>query len=263
MVDERKPEPGKGRDYVLKTLENGLSVLKLFSPSESCLSLKTMDEKLHLGKSRTFKLVRTLVKAGFLRENFPERGYVLGPAVVALGLLALGQMDVRRLARPILAELAQATQETAILTMLNGESSVVIDKVDSPHSVRMAAELGSRGVLHAGGSSVPLLAFGPEVLRQKFLSGGVPLTRFTENTATTVQALDDLLRKVRANGYHVSKEEVERDIMAVGAPVLDRRRVATLCVSVAGPIHRMEVREEAIIKEVVGAANKLGSLLAV
>ena len=261
MVDGSKPEGN--RDYVLKTLENGLAVLKLFSPRESCLSLKTIDERLHLGKSRTFKLVRTLVKAGFLKENFPERGYVLGPAVVALGLLALGQMDVRRLARPILAELAQATQETAILTMLNGESSVVIDKVDSPLSVRMAAELGSRGVLHAGGSSVPLLAFGPEALRQKFLSGEVPLSRFTENTAANVQALGDLLQKVRDNGYHVSKEEVEREIMAVGAPVFDRRGVATLCISVAGPIHRMESREESIVREVVSAANRLGSLLAV
>jgi DNA-binding IclR family transcriptional regulator len=172
-------------------------------------------------------------------------------------------MDVRKLAIPILTDLAASTQETAILTMLNGESSVLIEKVDSPLSVRMAAEVGVRGTLHAGGSNVPLLAFAPAHVREKFLSGDVTLDRHTANTASTPQRLAELVATVRERGYHVSRGEAEQDIMAVGAPVFDRKREAKFCVSVAGPAQRMEAREESIIQEVVEAAKRLGSLLAV
>lgn len=249
--------------YILKTLENGLSVLMLFSPTRPRLSLKEIDDELHLGKSRTFKLVRTLLKMGFLKESVPGPGYSLGPSVAVLGLTALGQMDARRLAGPILAELAASTQETAILTVRNGDYSVVIDKVDSPLSVRMAAEIGARGVLYAGASNLPLLAFGPEELREKYLSGEVTLKRFTDNTASDAKSLSKLLDAIRQRGYHVSKAEVEQDIMAVGAPVFDRRKSVDFCISVAGPLQRMEPREEFIIREVMKAAERLSSLLAV
>lgn len=249
--------------YIVKTLDNGLSILALFSAQEPRMTLKAIDERLHLGKSRTYKLVCTLVCNGFLEASVPGPGYVLGPSVAALGLVALRQMDARRLAKPLLLELTQSTQETAILTMLNGEASIVLDKVDSPFSVRMTTEVGSRCHLYAGGSNVPLLAFSPEALRRRFLSGAVPLDRFSETTAATPEALRTMLDRVREVGYHVSKGEVERDIMAVGAPVFDRRREVSLCVSVAGPINRMQARETLIITEVVKAANKLTSILAV
>ena len=159
--------------------------------------------------------------------------------------------------------MAASTQETAILTVRNGGYSVVIDKVDSPLSVRMAAEIGARGVLYAGASNLPLLAFGPEELREKYLSGEVTLKRFTDNTASDAKSLSKLLDAIRQRGYHVSKAEVEQDIMAVGAPVFDRQKSVDFCISVAGPLQRMEPREEFIIREVMKAAERLSSLLAV
>lgn len=249
--------------YILKTLENGLSILALFSPDRPQMTLKEMDEQLNLGKSRTFKLVKTLLKSGFLKECFPGPGYSLGPMVVSLGLTALGKIDARRLAVPILTKLAESTSETALLTMRSGDYSVVVEKVDSPLSVRMAAEIGARGRLYAGGSNVPLLAFGPLELRERYESGEVPLKRFTSDTIADAQTLKSTLDLVRRRGYHVSKGEAEKDIMAVGAPVFERTGVVNFCISVAGPLQRMEPREDFIIKEVVEAAKKLSNILAV
>jgi len=107
--------------------------------------------------------------------------------------------------------------------MRSGEYSVVVEKVDSPLSIRMAAEIGAYGRIHAGGSNVPLLAFGPLELRKRYESGKVPLKRFTSGTIADADKPKSTLELVRQPGSHVSKGEAEKDIMAVGAPIFDRK----------------------------------------
>ncbi|MGI6162841.1 MAG: hypothetical protein ACOYEQ_02805 [Bacillota bacterium] len=44
--------------------------------------------------------------------------------------------------------------------------------------------------------------------------------------------------------------------MAVGAPVLDKHGAVQFCISVAGPVYRMEPQEKFIVREVVRAAGR-------
>ncbi|HQE49575.1 MAG TPA: IclR family transcriptional regulator [Fervidobacterium sp.] len=247
--------------YTVKALADGLSILLLFDEDRTDLTLKEIEDQLNYGKSRTFRMLKTLVLMGFLRVTSPRPTYGLGPSALSLGLRCMKGIDIPDIARPILSELASSTQETAILTMLCGEESIVICKEDSPLSVRMAAEVGAKGCLYAGASSVPLLAFASEDVKSKFLSGMVEMERFTEKTAMTQSQVLELIDTVHRLGYHVSKGEVEEGLMAVGAPILNHAGEARFCVSVCGPQFRMQDREGFIIEEVVSASRKLSNVL--
>lgn len=90
---------------------------------------------------------------GYLRR-LPSRRYTLGPSLVRLGDSAARLLG--RWAAPVLAELVDATGETANLAVLDGDQAAYVAQVPSPHSVRMFTEIGRRVPLHCTGrASLP------------------------------------------------------------------------------------------------------------
>lgn len=257
----RPDEKDTVEPYIVKALADGLSILLLFDKDRTDLTLKEIEDEVNYGKSRTFRMLKTLVSLGFLQVTSSRPTYALGPSVLSLGLKSMRGIDIPEMVRPTLSELAFSVQETAILTTLCGKESIVIWKEDSPLSVRMAAEVGAKGCLYAGASSVPLLAFAPEHIKEKLISEMGEIKRFTGKTAATQAEISKLMETVHTLGYHVSKGEVEEGLMAVGAPIFNCTGEARFCVSVCGPQFRMEDREDFIIEEVIKTSEKLSKIL--
>jgi DNA-binding IclR family transcriptional regulator len=59
------------------------------------------------------------------------RGLPPGPVLNEIGLAAIGGIDIRRVARPVLEDLRERTQETISLSLLEGHDIRFIDCVES------------------------------------------------------------------------------------------------------------------------------------
>lgn len=213
-------------------------------------------QRTELSPSSVYRFVRTLVNAGFLE---PDDGvYRVGPRLQRIrDEREIGER-LRSLAIPLLRSLVEDTSETALLTVRVGRSALVVESVDSPHSMRVSFTRGQLRPLHAGASAKALLAFAPETVIDEVLRHD--LEWFTTNTPTKTR-LRRQLADIREQGYVVSHGEVDQFAVAIGVPVL-RHGELVCALSIAGPEHRFAgSRNQVELRALQIAARQLEAAL--
>jgi DNA-binding IclR family transcriptional regulator len=227
---------------ITQSLAHGLNILLLYDTHTSLFTVSQISKRLGFSQSKTYRLIRTLVKYGLLEEYNGTAQYSLGLSALRLGLLAQRQFNIATLARPFMKELSKITKETVLLTALNGTKGIVLDRVESEEPIRYSLfQPGASIPLHAGASSEILMAYLPEGEWNRIIKKE-GLKRFTPNTITKVTNLKAQLREIRRRGYAFSDQEVDRDVRAIAAPILNGLDELVAGLSVAGPAYRMNKR---------------------
>jgi len=243
-----------------QSLAHGLEVLLLYDISTLLLTVNEISRRLGYTQSKTYRLVRTLIKYGLLQEQHGTAQYSLGINTFRIGLLAQQQFNLPLIARPFMKELSKLTKETVVLTAVNGTKGIVLERVESEEPIRYSLfQPGATIPLHAGASSKILLAYLPEEYWDRIFSTE-GLKRYTPNTITYVKKLKAHLRKIRKEGYAFSDQEVDREVRAVAAPILNGRDELIAGLSIAGPVFRInKKRVPQLSKLVMEYANKISS----
>jgi DNA-binding IclR family transcriptional regulator len=221
-----------------QTLERGLQILVCLADAEAPLTVTDVAARVLMPKSSVYRFLLALRAYGLAEET--ERGrYHLGTRALALGQAARKHLNLPRLCRPLMQDLAHATGESVILTVIRWPYGVCIERVESAHPVRLTMEPGTVTALHAGASCKVLLAFADPGLRERYLRE-TPLHRYTEGTTIDPEVLRRQLREIRAHGYAITADEVDVGSSGVAVPILgiDDDLVAGL--SIAGPTVRLD-----------------------
>ena len=187
-------------------------------------------------KTKVFRILKTLETSGYVIQEASQT-FFLHQKAYLLGQQAKRQWDLARVARAELDALAEATKENVHLVVRDGLSSVVVDLRQSPHPIRMYAEIGRRGPLHAGGTPKVLLAFAPPDVLASVLKEG--LQPFTGETTTSSEALLESLERIRLEGYHVAVSDLDEGAFSIAAPIRNLKGEVIAAVSVAGPEMRL------------------------
>ena len=225
---------GKSRDgNTVQSVDRALDLLELMAAAGGTLGLSELAARAGLPLPTIHRLVRTMVKRGYVRQE-PSRRYALGPRLIPLGDTA-GRM-VGVWARPYLDQLVCGVGETANLAMLEVDSVVYVAQVPSPHSMRIFTEVGRRVPPHCTGVGKALLSTLPtEEVTQILRRTGMPAQ--TANTITSPERMLDELARVRERGYAVDDGEQEIGVRCVAVPVADW--LAPVALSVSGPSGRL------------------------
>jgi len=93
-----------------------------------------------------------------------------------------------------------------------------------------------------------LLAYLSAEERKKILEGEV-LPRFTENTITDKRELEKELSKVREQGFALDREENEKDVRCVAAPIRNYQGEVIAAISISSPIFRLDKNVQNSLKE--------------
>jgi IclR family acetate operon transcriptional repressor len=225
----------------VKTVEKALRVLLHLGAVGRELSLGEVAGGVGLHPSTTHRLLSVLTRHGFAQGGAVRGHYVLGLRLTELGHAALARLEVRAKARPVLEALGEATRETVHLMLLDGQTGLYVDRVESPQRVRVASSVGQREYLHCSAVGKAILAHLPAARRARIIARGLP--RLTPRTITRRAALARHLARVAAQGYAVDNEEGEPGIRCVGAPIFDARGEAIASLSVAGPAYRLPLSQ--------------------
>jgi len=142
--------------------------------------------------------------------------YVIGRRLWDLGLLAPVQAGLRQAASPFLHDLYGATLATVHLAVRDGAEVQYIDRLSGHVSVPVVSKIGSRLPMHATGVGKVLLAYGPDEVLAEVLGN---LSRVTAYTITQPARLLDQVRRVRADGYATTGEEMSLGACSVAVPV--------------------------------------------
>lgn len=245
----------------IQSLAKALRILQQFSASRLEWSVGELAAATGLPKATVSKILATFQDHGYLVQDPASRRYRLGPAFLVASRVAEAGLDVARLAGPFLRRVTEVSGETSVLMLRAGWRSICAAKVDSPHPVRMAAEVGRYASLHSGASNKPILAHMSEEEIRAYLDSPY-FVRRGPRTITDRQQLLENLAAIRRNGYAESDSEVEPDIQAYGAAVFDATGTVIGAISAVGPRERMQRLPAAtVIAAVKEAARDLSRRL--
>ena len=134
--------------------------------------------------------------------------------------------------------LNEATGETVHLAILNGESIVYIDKLESLNQVRMYSAVGKQAAVHCTGVGKAITAFLPPE-EQEALIQKLDFKRYTVNTITDEQSFRRELARIRERGYARDDGEHEEEIRCVAVPILNFAGESVAGISVSAPQYRL------------------------
>jgi IclR family acetate operon transcriptional repressor len=253
-IDRRDP----GR---LSSVRNAARLLKEFSGVDKQLGVTELSDRLGLGKSTVHRLLATLAEERLLERDAASGRYRLGLGIYELGAVVTAHVDLHEAALPAMVGLRQRTGETVQVSVLDGLEVVYVERLDSPHTLRIFSRVGHRLPAPATSSGKVLLAGLPPQTLDARLKQWRPVA-MTPNTITDEQALRDELQLVARRGWAENVEEGEIGVASVGAPIRGIDGSVAAAVSVAGPIAR--VRGGSLRRfcgAVVEAANAISARL--
>jgi DNA-binding IclR family transcriptional regulator len=203
------------------------------------------------------RLLQTLLKHGYVRQDPASQRYMLGIRAIELGFAALRGVRLRDIARPLLEGLVAACNETASLTVLDGPDTAYIDRVDCSHPVRLATEVGSRNPAWTSAAGRTLLAF----LDRGRAEALIPMNwaPLTARSVTDRAALMNELEQIAARGYAVDDEEWAEGVSCVAAPIYGHDGQVQAALSVVGATSRVHLKLDALVALVVETAAQISA----
>jgi DNA-binding IclR family transcriptional regulator len=248
---------GETPGQTITAVERTALVMSAFAQTDSqTLGVTEISNDLNISKAVVHRILNTLRSQNYITIDPVTRRYSLGPAALELGLAFLRHVDVRDIAKPMLQELSDKTQETATLSIRSGTHRLYIDQVTPSREVKMTVVLGRSFPLHAGGSSKAILAHMEADEIQSYVSEA-GLESLTESTITDPDRLMKDLARIRRLGYASSVNERQAGAASVAAPVFDHSGGPVAAISLCGPAERFQDEADEAAALIVAAAKRL------
>jgi DNA-binding IclR family transcriptional regulator len=220
------------------SVDNALLLLELIGQRQA-LRVAEAADLLGVARSTAHRLLTALRRRGFVMQDRPNGAYRPGPALVEIGLAAVSRIDIRRVARPVLEEVRELTQETVSLAVLEGTTIRFVDCAEGPRSVRVGNRTGVVRPAHASAVGKAILAglSDAEVLR-RYPDEQLPAAT-TDAALTGRAALLLELAAIRTQGYALNWEESADGVCAVAVALRDTVGQPLAGLGVAAPSSRM------------------------
>ena len=252
-------EPRRSRRSV-QSVDRALDLLEALAGVDGEVSITALAARTKLHVSTVHRLLATLLRRGYVRQNADTSRYYAGAKVATLAEGRSRYNELRLAARPLLQGLVDATRETANLSVLDDTMAVYIETAASPQVVRLFTVVGNRVPLHATGAGKALLASLPQPRREALLDR-TELGPHTNKTLIDRAALTRALDDARERGYALDDEEYDDGVRCVavavgpiGAPVA--------AISISGPASRLtKQRCVELVPQLRRAAGELAGAL--
>lgn len=237
----------------LSSVATAVRVLKAFTSRTPNWGVTDLAAHIGESKSTVHRILSTLTDEGLLEQDAGTSRYRLGLALFDLVAAVPSQRGLHEAVLLPMTDLRNGTGETVQVGVLDGRQVVYVERLDSPHTLRMFTELGRRNHAHCTGSGKALLAFTPAEQLSRLLDGWV-LDALTEHTITSTDELRAHLAVVRDQGYAENRHESEIGVVSIAAPIRDASGTTIAAMSVAGPAERIDAHHDRIVQNVMALA---------
>ena len=244
-----------GRVDGASSLARGLSLLELFSPDDTEVSISELARRGGMPKSTTHRLVADLIRFGALERG--RTGLRLGVRLFELGHLVPDHRRLREVAMPYARSLAEVTGLTANIAVREGLEVMYLEKI-AHRDVRVPhSRVGGRLPMHATGLGKAILAYSPPANVDAVLER--PLHPVAPATITDPDAFRRELEQVRRVHVAFDLEESRPGLFCVAAPIFARHDRVVGALSVTGATSQGQARSWAHV--VLESASALSHAL--
>ncbi len=242
---------------MIKSVAKALRLLEILSEAEGAMRLRDVAATAGITRSNAFGMLQALRELGYVRQTEDGSQYELTLKVFEIGARKVASNSLIAAAHPILKRLSEQVDENVMISIREGLTSLVVDRIESRAFVRTFAYLGARAPLHAVSGGKVLLAFAPQEVIDEVSRN---LTPFTENTITDPARLAEEIATIRARGYATAIHEVNEAARGVAAPIQSRHGEVSAAISISGPMEELSPelieRYAAMLKEHAGLIER-------
>ncbi|HEY5673421.1 MAG TPA: IclR family transcriptional regulator [Malonomonas sp.] len=211
-------ESGKDRQFVT-ALARGLEVLRCFRPRDRHLGNQDIASRTGLPKPTVSRLTYTLTRMGYLYHDEKLGKYQLGTGVLSLGFSLLTNMDVLKIARPLMQDLANYSHTVVSVGTRDRHGMIYLDgRHSTDATVSLRREPGTRVPIATTAMGRALLCGLPQNEREKLMDD--IRQRDPANWAKNKAGIEQALRDYHDRGFCLSIGEWRGDVNAVGVPML-------------------------------------------
>ena len=181
-----RPDHARANDRQFVTaLARGLDILRVFRPEDGPLGNQELAKRTGLPKPTISRLTYTLTQLGYLNYDRKLGVYSPGGGVLALGYVALAQLDVRRISRPFMQELADECGAAVALGARDRLNMLYIENCEGQNIVALRVTVGSRIPLGVSAMGRAYLAYCTAAERERHLDGALT-ERFNQSQSARV-----------------------------------------------------------------------------
>jgi DNA-binding IclR family transcriptional regulator len=214
----------------VQSIDRVFDILELLSREHEGLSLTAISQRLQLPTSTVFRLLSVLRNRNYVEKNDATNVYRLGLGFVELTSLYLSNVELKTEAQPYLRSLSSQTGQVVFMGTEQEGELVYIDKYEQFNEIRKYCFIGQRRPLYCTALGKALLTgFTDEEIREIYRNR--PLEPVGPNTITDLEELIEEIHTTCRRGYSIDKEEIEKDMWCVAAPIYDYRGIVIAAVS--------------------------------
>ncbi len=226
---------GSDPDGRVSALERGFAVLHCFAPGTPALTHQQIGRATGLPKATVSRTTQTLVKLGYLDASHSDGRFRLTAKTLAIGHIYLSNVDVRAIAQPLMAELAEHTRATVNLAVRSGDQLVVVETVRSDAAVvAINSRIGFPFPVLRTAIGRAWLAGLPKGQRAKAVAALRHTVAAHEWKAMKEKA-DKAIAECDARGFCALWGEWREGVNSVAAPIHTGREGEIYVVNCAGP----------------------------
>jgi len=229
----------------VSAVARALAVLNAFRIDDDVLGNSELTERTGLSKPTVSRLTYTLARCGYLTFNPRHRVYQLGPSVVALGNVAMGSMDVRQVARPLMRELARQANFNVGLGIRDRHVMIYSEACEGEGLVGLRLFAGSRIPILTTAMGRAYLS-GLEATERERLLAELK-TKHGDEWSRLMKSVRTAITDVEARGFCMSVGDWQNDIHGVAAPIRSRGQV--YAINLGGPAYLLP---EALLRDELG-----------
>ena len=136
--------------YQAPSVKKAFQILKLISGANRGLGITDLANSLEMSKGTVHGIISALEDSGAIMRDPVTKKYTLGVTLFELGKLAYSQIDLKDLARPVMEDLMEKTEESVYVGVMNGDHITILDIVESSHDLKITSPKGTAIPLLAG-----------------------------------------------------------------------------------------------------------------
>ncbi len=234
-MEERKDEYSSGDTPTIKSVETSFAIIDALQ-SIGPATVTEISTNVGMSKGGVYKHLKTLKQDRFVVQDGKQ--YRLGFRYLDIGGHLRNEHPGSGLIKVKMQELAAATGETSIYTVLEDDRTTTLFRETGDRGISTRTRIGDRRDPHITSAGKCLLAQRTrEEVETLFENQSLP--QVTNNTITDMDTLCDELATVRERGYAYNIGESVEGLRAIAAPVMPDGRPLGAC-SVTGPHHRLK-----------------------
>ncbi|MNX39620.1 HTH-type transcriptional regulator KipR [compost metagenome] len=201
----------------VQAVSRAMALLKLLARHhEDGVRLPALARASGLNRSTAFRLLGSLVQAGYGQHHEDSGTYRLGINAMQLGLTAMSRPPIVARCRPLMQAVARATEDTVFLVVRNGDFAHCLHLEQGAFPVRVITSLiGSFRLLGEGTAGQALLAtLGEAELRGLYGRHAADY----ESKGFSERRIRQMVQRTLKNRYATGIDLITKGAYAVGVP---------------------------------------------